>query len=1032
MWVDADWVKEGYVVFTPTYQIDSIGFLPSLTNLTVGDIVEIKDAGNNKKAQYQVTSDGNLDLVFLQDGTLQFLPKLYDFAASGIGFDMSAFDSQAFDNDPAIELRSIIQVLNKYILIDNLSNISDQAFYNMLFYALSENVTHEWVFPSSFLTVTHKIKNLDIKTNYRKTDEQFIVDFINESKPFHTRVREFIPGYYSLNSANLHVSDFDIPSLYDVSWGADKIYPSVGKQTYLVQTSQFDNNVGLGIDDYNFYVSSKGTLTSNIGVFPNNVNSNSVKTQNYVFKIARTPSTQNINYVAGPKDIAIAINGIPIRPPYDVDSTETLVWRQNPAIEQTFTINLVYNSLNYGIDEYGGYPDENGAYHYITDPIGVYSKNPSVHSPIIGYSFDGYPIYGPYGYKNIDGTGGIIRNTSSYTLKNTLRLNKHYYDQNPHEGIINGTQLSEYNIPTGEYIEDYIYSNGYGTLDEFNGRFVVTPEYPNGTYAYFITVDKNNIPVYPYIMGPWFKGTPTGLRFEFANERNNPVYSNGNYKMPTTPVITKYDSLRSPSGTFVNDDLKLQKAPYIDWYNNHTYSVDYIDVYDGGFGYTQIPLVTIVGGGGFGATARAVLDVETQSVSHIIITNSGSNYISAPTVIIDQPIGTDPGLRGALAYAQISGTLARTITSEMNFDRISYKLNIFNNTNSYPAGEIVYDNSVFYRAIIDVNVGSTITDTTYWEVLDDTDISKSCAINRIEKFYEPDNTQVSKIADQLMTGISYPGVTLEGTPFQYNYRIPTGNLWQQEDEFFNKQSLNLSFNSSLVTDSVFTPTHKIAGNYSALCSSNGSGSYFKIDPSSPDITNLALLDKDFSLEFFFRLELLNSLQALLDLRNTNVSSSGLTVWVSNSNELCVGNNGFLTPLIVVPGLTNNLWMHVAIERKSGTLKVFLDGTSNSDMESIIDSTHVYYDDQITLGASVDGLNVLNGYIDELRLTKYRTRYYDLDSFQIPISGFGRDFSSDPYFLDVVVLWGAEGFANEAPYDINFIEINSYKQLFYIS
>ena len=54
----------------------------------------------------------------------------------------------------------------------------------------------------------------------------------------------------------------------------------------------------------------------------------------------------------------------------------------------------------------------------------------------------------------------------------------------------------------GDLISDYIYDSSVGTLDEHNGKFAVTPEYPNGTYAYFMTEDGSGNPVYPYAIGP--------------------------------------------------------------------------------------------------------------------------------------------------------------------------------------------------------------------------------------------------------------------------------------------------------------------------------------------------------------------------------------------------------------------------------------------------------------------------------------------------------------------------------------------------
>jgi hypothetical protein len=65
--------------------------------------------------------------------------------------------------------------------------------------------------------------------------------------------------------------------------------------------------------------------------------------------------------------------------------------------------------------------------------------------------------------------------------------------------------------PVGSYLQDYMYNQGTGDLDAYNGRLCVTPEYPLGTYAYFVTVTLSNgvyTPAYPFIIGPSFYGAP--------------------------------------------------------------------------------------------------------------------------------------------------------------------------------------------------------------------------------------------------------------------------------------------------------------------------------------------------------------------------------------------------------------------------------------------------------------------------------------------------------------------------------------------
>ena len=124
------------------------------------------------------------------------------------------------------------------------------------------------------------------------------------------------------------------------------------------------------------------------------------------------------------------------------------------------------------------------------------------HSPIIGWAFDGNPIYGPYGFTDAtDSSKGVRRMRSSYKLVSNIVYN---IATNPEPVRIDGPSLNVY--PAGTFIQDYTYTFGNGDLDEYNGRFCKTPEFPNGTYAYFVTIDASAAgnPVFPYIIGPQY------------------------------------------------------------------------------------------------------------------------------------------------------------------------------------------------------------------------------------------------------------------------------------------------------------------------------------------------------------------------------------------------------------------------------------------------------------------------------------------------------------------------------------------------
>ena len=127
------------------------------------------------------------------------------------------------------------------------------------------------------------------------------------------------------------------------------------------------------------------------------------------------------------------------------------------------------------------------------------------HSPIIGFALDGYPIYGPWGYEQADGSGGVRRLRSGYRLRPMVNR-----DQLP-----DGTRLSpgqhgpavSAEFPLGSFVEDYVYEPDSGDLDRFNGRWTVTPEYPTGTYAYFLTTDQAGRLAFPYLLASHYRGT---------------------------------------------------------------------------------------------------------------------------------------------------------------------------------------------------------------------------------------------------------------------------------------------------------------------------------------------------------------------------------------------------------------------------------------------------------------------------------------------------------------------------------------------
>jgi hypothetical protein len=150
------------------------------------------------------------------------------------------------------------------------------------------------------------------------------------------------------------------------------------------------------------------------------------------------------------------------------------------------------------------------------DADGLYVIDTTKHAPLIGFAYDGFPIYGAYGYKNADGTGGIVRMKSGFQLRNISVRTHHADGTDVSDGpVVGGT------YPLGYFREDYEFKTHPGEadyLDEHNGRFCITPDYPQGIYCYFATVDANHNSAYPYVVGPTFYGVRTAAKVTTVGE----------------------------------------------------------------------------------------------------------------------------------------------------------------------------------------------------------------------------------------------------------------------------------------------------------------------------------------------------------------------------------------------------------------------------------------------------------------------------------------------------------------------------------
>lgn len=243
-------------------------------------------------------------------------------------------------------------------------------------------------------------------------------------------------------------------------------------------SASLKNSVSITIQGDKRVIKANGVPDHPMGQFPNRNNPNRLAAQDYNYTIPLHPQVAEKTTRLRMQPIGIALNGIVFDPAAAEwwDNDPFSGWQYEP----------LSGAINLGVDQSNAHIQPNGAYHYHGVPHGLITRltggKPAMVQ--IGWAADGFPIYGPWGFANSkDAKSEVEQVKSSYRVK---------------QGTRNGGPGGKYD---GSFVEDYEYVAGLGDLDECNGRFGVTPEFPEGIYHYYITGQ------YPYIPR-YFRGTP--------------------------------------------------------------------------------------------------------------------------------------------------------------------------------------------------------------------------------------------------------------------------------------------------------------------------------------------------------------------------------------------------------------------------------------------------------------------------------------------------------------------------------------------
>lgn len=260
--------------------------------------------------------------------------------------------------------------------------------------------------------------------------------------------------------------------------------PKQGRPPMMEKVELPEPSVTIRVDG-EFRVMTTNTLPDHeIGEFPNPNNPNALRSVEREIRIPLNPELADRRIPSRP-EFGVGLNGVIF------DSGTGEFWTvsgERGRSAWNYDAGSEKNQGRFGVDFNHGHIQPTGKYHYHGVPTALVESLGSehvhdghVHEMIqLGWAFDGFPVYAPYGYEDPDdATSGITELASSYRLK---------------EGDRPGLPDGPGGAYDGTYSADYEYVEGLGDLDESNGRTGVTPEFPDGTYYYVITDEFPSIP----------------------------------------------------------------------------------------------------------------------------------------------------------------------------------------------------------------------------------------------------------------------------------------------------------------------------------------------------------------------------------------------------------------------------------------------------------------------------------------------------------------------------------------------------------
>ena len=222
-WSYTDWYKtDGDMVHDENTKIDkqvTYQYELDTLDIAIGKHVKVTSADTGGWKLFMKTATG-WENVGTENGTIRLSTKLYDYSQDASGFaGQDNFDDNFFDQEPSTETRKVLTALRDDLFINDLAGEYNTLFFTGLRKVLSEQTYVDWMFKTSFINAKNSVRQLDQRKTYTTGTDSWIESYVNEVKPFHTKLREYKLGYDKTETQDGIFSDFDNPTFYDATTG---------------------------------------------------------------------------------------------------------------------------------------------------------------------------------------------------------------------------------------------------------------------------------------------------------------------------------------------------------------------------------------------------------------------------------------------------------------------------------------------------------------------------------------------------------------------------------------------------------------------------------------------------------------------------------------------------------------------------------------------------------------------------------------------------------------------------------------------